>query len=202
MMGIGPRRFVRSTNVAGDIKTFDVGKLFVISNNETGTTAIGKLWFEYDFEFFIPQNSPSGSSTSGVTSMYLRAAVSTYSTGVAADFDMDAASFDPLGFGVDASGLYTPAAGIYRIAFQASFRDSSAELFAVQIVFNKNGSPITGALSNMQYTATASGAMTQSLEHIVTLNGTDTFSVSLTLTGAAGTLTVIANTSRLLINLA
>jgi len=62
MMGLGPRKYVRPCAVAGDIKTFDIGKLFVCSNNEANTNTVGKLYLSYDFEFFTPQNDPSPAS--------------------------------------------------------------------------------------------------------------------------------------------
>jgi len=42
-----------------DIKTYDAGKLFAITIDGTAVPW-GKLWVEYDVEFFIPQLPPSG----------------------------------------------------------------------------------------------------------------------------------------------
>lgn len=51
------RRFIRSIPLANnlDIKTYDVGKLFIATAGTNAAQTLGKLWVEYDVEFFIPQ---------------------------------------------------------------------------------------------------------------------------------------------------
>lgn len=62
MHSMGPKKFVRSAPLAAnlDIKTYDVGSLFVAT---TDGSAIpwGKIWVEYDVTLFVPQLQPSGS---------------------------------------------------------------------------------------------------------------------------------------------
>jgi len=55
------RHFVRNTALAAnqDIKLYDVANLFVATTDGTAV-AWGKLWIEYDVEFFVPQLPPSG----------------------------------------------------------------------------------------------------------------------------------------------
>jgi len=58
----GPdHHFVRTGALAAnlDIKTYDVGNLFVCTVDGTAVNW-GKLWVEYDVEFFIPQLPPAG----------------------------------------------------------------------------------------------------------------------------------------------
>jgi hypothetical protein len=58
MMALGPRRFVRATNMAGDLKTYDVGNIYIgtVNNPNNGAVA-GKVYIEYDIEFFVPQTN-------------------------------------------------------------------------------------------------------------------------------------------------
>lgn len=205
MMGLGPRRFVRTCAVAGDVKTFDIGTLAVCSNNETGTTVIGKLFLEYDFEFFIPQNDPSPATSSLYTSFLTRAAAQTIPTGVVTAIDYDTTVFDPLGLGTDAAGVFTPPAGAYLIRANASCNDSGSEAFSASIELYKNGATMTPrVLSTFNIPAPISSAQKFNLDIIgvIACNGTDTFAVYATLVGAAGTLTVIANSAQLVVSLA
>lgn len=63
LMGLGPRRFVRTGPVPyQDLKVSDVGNIFVSTNNfaADGTSA-GKLYLSYDIEFFAPEvSNPQG----------------------------------------------------------------------------------------------------------------------------------------------
>jgi len=52
----GARKYVRNTTVPGtDIKTYDVGKFYVITSDGIGANPWGKLFVEYDVEFFCSQ---------------------------------------------------------------------------------------------------------------------------------------------------
>jgi len=55
------RRYVRSGDLAAnlDIKTYDIGNLFVSSSGAASTIAAAALFVEYDVEFFTPQYSLS-----------------------------------------------------------------------------------------------------------------------------------------------
>jgi hypothetical protein len=61
MHALGPKKFVRSGPVAGqDLKTTDIGT-FILATVDGTAVNWGKLWVEYDFEFFEPQLNPQGS---------------------------------------------------------------------------------------------------------------------------------------------
>jgi hypothetical protein len=68
MNSLGPKHFVR-TGALGpnqDIKTFDVGNLYVATVDGTAVSW-GKLWVEYDVEFFTPQLPPTGLPSASAT---------------------------------------------------------------------------------------------------------------------------------------
>jgi len=58
MFPMGPRKFVRTSPLASnlDIKTYDAGQLFVVSNNANST--IGNIWAEYDVTLHVPTIIP------------------------------------------------------------------------------------------------------------------------------------------------
>jgi len=61
MMEPGNRKYIRTAALASnlDIKTYDGGNFFVCTTDGTAVNW-GKLWVEYDVEFFVPQLPPSG----------------------------------------------------------------------------------------------------------------------------------------------
>jgi hypothetical protein len=67
------KRFVRNDTLASnlDIKTYDVGQLFIATDGEADTSTIGELYVEYDITFQTPQliSNPGSSS---VLYLYLR----------------------------------------------------------------------------------------------------------------------------------
>jgi hypothetical protein len=202
MRGIGLRHYVRPCAVAGDIKTFDVAKVFIATNNETGTSAIGKLYLDYDFEFFKPQSSPSPATAPTQTSMFGLSGSQSYATTVAELVDFATTVYDPLNFGPAVAGLFTPPAGTYKIQSNVSYTDSAGETLTATISIHKNGTIVAHTGSQQAYLNVATGGGTITTFGIVPLNGTDTVSISLTLVGAAGTLALTASQSVLLISLA
>lgn len=65
MHSMGPKKFVRSLPLTAnlDIKTYDVGSLFVATTDGTAVPW-GKIWVEYDITLFVPQLQPLGEQVS------------------------------------------------------------------------------------------------------------------------------------------
>ncbi len=51
---MGSRHFIRTGNVAGDVKTYDSGTLYLATVEQDNADSIGKLWVEYEVELFNP----------------------------------------------------------------------------------------------------------------------------------------------------
>jgi hypothetical protein len=203
MMGLGPRKYVRPCAIAGDIKTFDLGKLFVCTNNASGgAVAVGKIWLDYDFEFLVPQNSPNPDTVPQQTSMFLRTTNQTFTTATPAALQFATVSYDPLSFGPAVAGVFTPPAGVYRLSSQASCSDSSNEAFTVRMDIYKNGALATGLSAQLSQPAFATDDISLGIDGVVPLNGTDTVNIEMTMTGAAGTLTVAGGFAQLIVSLA
>ncbi len=86
MIEPGDRKYVRTTALAAnlDVKTYDSGVLFACTVDGTAVNW-GKLWVEYDVEFFVPQLPPQGASqliysnggTIGTTNIFGNAPITT-----------------------------------------------------------------------------------------------------------------------------
>lgn len=202
MHSMGPRKFVRNTTVANqDIKTFDVGNLFI---GTIGMSALigaicGKLWVDYDVTFFVPQiPSDPGLARPTRASWFQMAADQVLTTTVPATVILDGATYDPLGFGPAVAGSYTPAAGTYLIDFQCQPDGGSASaIFSLNPQKNANG-----ILNTAQVWSLLAGAEVLSrCQMIVSFNGTtDTFRVRCTLSGA-GALQLNQQTTQMVVSL-
>jgi len=82
MHALGPKKFVRNGLVPGqDLKTTDVGT-FVLATVDGTAVNWGKLWVEYDVEFFEPQLNPNGSSLSSTAQGTAGTAIAVVSAGL------------------------------------------------------------------------------------------------------------------------
>lgn len=201
MFPIGPRKQIRAGNVPGDLASYDACRFYVCTVEEADSSAIGKLWVDYDVELFVPQTSPSLSTGPTRISEFGRATAQTFTTGVSAAFDFDAAFSDPLRIGNDSAGVFTPPLGTYLLLFTVSFNDSTgADTSTVTVEIQKNSASLTNPMISTIIGSNATGAadaVTMSTMAIVGCSGSDTVRVLVTYTSATGTLTSLATSSRL-----
>jgi len=189
LTAIGPRRFVRPCAVAGDIKTYDCGRFYITTNNVSpGSATVGKLFIEYDVEFFTPQLVPSPSTFPTSTSLFEINASQVVTTNVTSGVNFPAAIYDPLNINLTPGApIFTPPAGCYRLATSITAQ-STTSLTSFIIYLLKNGSSI-GAGVKSAFVGTCTNA-TGSFDYILPCNGTDTFQVGILCVGT-GTLSVI-----------
>lgn len=203
MHPLGPRKYVRSAAVGADLKTYDVANLYLCTVEEVGADAIGKLWVDYDIEFFVPQTGDSTASSESTT-FRTQVASQSLATGVSEPVEFDTLIVDPLGIGAPVVGVFTPPAGAYDIDALVCVSDTAAELLAVTLRLFKNGAALTpNYTASMAETYAATGPTVQiGMRGYVICNGTDTFAIMVTATGAAGTLVCVANQAQLAIRAA
>jgi hypothetical protein len=191
MNALGPRKYIRQGNVAGDLKTFDSAVLFVGSNDFSAQITTGKLWVSYDVEFFVPQNSPSTSSTPTQTSLYVSSTTQGITTATPVNATGLIAVYDPLNFGVSNAGVFTPPAGTYEIDFSTQLFDMTAETFTGLVTAFKNGAALTpNVYQEFVVNNPANGIHPLNLNVVIPFNGTDTFSLNIEAVGAAGALSI------------
>lgn len=190
MHAIGPRKFVRSGNVPGDIKTFDVAAFFLGTIGEADTTEIGKLYVDYDVEFFVPQDSPNKDTGPSSMTVYKLGSDQTLLTGAAEIVEFDTVVYDPLNIGSPTAGVFTPPAGSYLVEVVLGVADAAAESFSANLTVRKNGATLSNVIQS--YIALDNGASAPNIQiiakGIVPLNGSDTVDAYLQLIGAAGAL--------------
>lgn len=193
MFPIGPRKMIRQANVAGDMNLYDCGSFYVSTTGEADTSLIGKLWVEYDVEFYVPQNSPADQAGQSMIQQFLRALAQTFVTATPALLDWDTPVLNPL-FISDVSGTITPRAGCYLVMFSGSFNDATPETFGVTVNLRKN---TVTQLTAQAEAATAGGPVCLASNIIMAFNGSDTMDVQVTCVGAAGVLTLLAASANL-----
>jgi len=162
--------FTRNTPLTSnlDIKTYDVGNLFVCTNGQANTNLIGELWIEYDVEFTTPQlgNFIAGGKATGATSLTAANPLGT------------AATFDAQSFGVTVDGTST-----------VTFTYPGTYL----VLFIFNGSVITAAAATA-----GTGATTAVIGSITINSGStqaeDGFIVTTTINNATVAFTATATT--------
>jgi hypothetical protein len=204
MHALGPRKYIRASNQAGDVKTYDVGKIHVATIGQGDTNTAGQLWVNYEIEFHIPQNSIPLSGPKQ-TSYFRNFTAQTFADPESTPVNLNQI-YDPLGFGEnDGASTYawTPAAGFYHISLMCTFNDSSDEDFKVTLYMFKNGAAFTyNAYASEDTSSGTTAELNLAVQAVEEFNGTDTFSIEAIVVGVAGTLTIPINMGSMIVRLA
>jgi len=185
--------YVRPAGLPGgnDIKTFDVGNLFVSTQGIVNNVEIGELHVRYRVRLSIPvlPNSVAAPANNSV-SMFQSTSAQTFTTAVATTSLNATATTNGLNV-VNTAGSMVPPIGNYLVTWEGTFVDSSSEAFAIVNDFKKN--TVSTLISNNRFLSVTSLGANQAVSlsgtAFVSANGTDAFTHTITLTGAAGTLT-------------
>lgn len=184
----GPRKNIRSGGVAGDLSNYDAGRFFVCTNGFTAAGVIGKLYVDYDVEFFVPQSTtiaPPGPSTisqytKGTTAQNLTSAAIT-------DVLFDFQNYDPIGIGLQVAGKFNPPPGVYHVTGYLSVTSTTAGSIGVTLTVLKNDVNIAGQnpINSITITtASTSIPVVQAvIDSIVPISQGDYMSVSIIATG-------------------
>jgi len=190
---LGPKKFIRSTVTASDLKTFDAGKLYVSTNNCVNSAALGKLYVHYTVELFTPVLEPATPTTT-TTIMDWLAAAQTLSSGAvtAIQFDMTSTYSANLPVNKPVLGSYIFPKGVYKIDYCVNFQDSINETFTTAVTPYEAGTAISTrygtAIGNTSGVATQQRSSTSAF--IYYADGLKTFQLMAQATGAAGVLTI------------
>jgi hypothetical protein len=195
MHGNAGRKFVRKNPVAGDRNNYDVGKLIVGAVSNGGTGVMGKLWLEYEVEFFVPQVEPAN-PISNLVYVINRSGDQAITTGTITAISWNEAVANVFGV-ADSSAVVLPA-GAWLIFFECSCSDTAVETFsgAAEIYLN-NASLSPPRITTGDGGGHAGQNLQLQITAYVVTDGTDNIKAVITLGGAAGTLKVIGDTARL-----
>lgn len=184
----GQRKFIRDGLVPDNLQNYDACVINVATQDNGAATGAGVLWINYTVEYYVPQKSTTQSPTKA--SSFGLSGSQTLATGVEETVAFDVELANPLGI-TNTAGVFTLPKGSFLVTYKVSCFDTTAETFSADLDCQKNGadtSPMqndgftTSAVTNQRYPLSGS--------YIVTSDGTDTTDLGLTLTGAAGTLSV------------
>jgi hypothetical protein len=189
MFPMGPRKYIRTGTLptSSDLKTYDAGQLFACSISCDDTSAIGKLWVEYDVELHIPQN-PGAAALYNVGSMALfdiTGSSQSVATGVAEDIVWDNERTNDIG-AVNASGVFTLPIGKYYASGAVYINTSSAASLKGEVIPYIDSVAVTSSKFETELTQVSSGIP---FGCIVDLSASGTFKLTIEVTGS-GTLVV------------
>jgi hypothetical protein len=188
--------YVRPAGLPGgaDIKTYDVGNMFLTVQGMAGTGEVGELHVRGKVMLMdeILDSSVASAPINNQVSIFSSTSAQTQTTTVAQNLLAATATNNGLNI-VNTAGSFVPPAGNYLVDAQVCSKDTSAEAFQVSFDLKKNGTSVYGAslvpLFNSGVSLGANEIVQVSQTFFITANGTDAFTLPVTCTGAAGTLT-------------
>jgi len=180
---------------ASDIKTYNVGSLFVTTTGMANASEIGKLRVKYRVKLFdrVLDASTAAAPANFSVSMFQNTAAQGVTTATPSNLLLATASANGLAI-VNTAGSFVPPPGNYQVDLTVVGKDTSLETFTTKIDIQKNAVTVFQRPLQSVTTTPANGQVSNSASFFVIANGTDAFTFPVTFTGAAGTLTVDAAT--------
>ncbi len=189
---------VRTGPKAGSRLLYDPCSIIFATVSMGGATAIGQLWIGYELELLAPQLEPATLVPSS-----LSAYNESTNQGLATTVEEPVLWSETLTNGLELSkttGVFTMPAGIFKISGVVCFNDTSAEVVDYKVNVYKNGAAMTpGSITSMELTGLANGQVTVPFIAVVSFTASETMQIQVTATGAAGTLTLVADKCKLLV---
>lgn len=199
---LGGPRYCRSGPTMSDLNLYDTGR-FLVASDKCDATGEGYFEVDYRIRFFNYHLEEGDPIQNRAASVRLITSAITCPTGVETQIAFNSLVED---FGGDdttalSSGDVLLPKGKYLIMGTVDVRDDTNELFQGLIRIRKNGAALsTDHISYDKWAATTGPHFhTVHVHGIVSSSGTDTIGLSATLTGAAGTLTVQKDSTRMTI---
>ncbi len=200
MHPMGPRKYVRSALVANsDLKTYDVGSFFVCTLGQANTDGVGKLWVEYDVEFFVPQTASGSASTNNSLAGFNLSANQALTSATVATLAFDETIVNDLGI-VNSSGVLTLPSGNWEIRAEVSCSGGTSTAASLLVAIEKDGAALAIPCES-NFAVNTSGTTLYNpcvaATAYVTSSGSSTVRVRVTYTSVAGTLVAAGDRCRL-----
>lgn len=187
MHALGPRKYVRSVPLFGvDIKTYDVASFFFGTTGQANGDQIGKLWIDYDVEFFVAQSANlTGTPLPSASAEFYNDVDQVIPDGVATPIAFDALTFNVLGITSSAGGtLFRIPRGSWRLSIHCQFTLTALASGSLHIAQD-------GVVDNVVFSTNQAPAgltvIIFDLERLITTNGLHDFSVEATINSAGVT---------------
>ncbi len=192
---------VRCGPKAGSRLIYDPCSLILATDDGADTNDIGKLWAYYEIELYSPQVDPATPLPVAISAWNL-ASNQTFTTTTPATLQVAESLANGLNL-TNSSGSVTLPCGLYRVTGDLTFTDSSAETLSVVVICWLDGADAIAAVPQkilFNNAMVASGDDTVSWNFYVPVySASQTLTLNVTMTGAAGTLQAVADRTRLFI---
>jgi hypothetical protein len=207
MMGLGPRKYVRTGIVQADLKTYDALQLVLATNNAADTTGkpIGKLFFDYEFVFYDPVEINTTTISTTTTSFYYNLTPDPIGAATAISFGYPGISPYGIRQTATAYGLafpFTLPAGPWVVRFTGTLNDSIVENCDVTVSFAVGGVPLPNTNGVNMGTVYATAPVNLCLESVFIIqphtgppNITNALQVFISAPGAGGTISLLTGGS-------
>jgi hypothetical protein len=186
MHGNAFRKYVREGMVIGDLNSYDAGQLHVAAVSNGGTGVMGKLWLEYEVEFYIPQVDPV-SAIPRTLSLFTKETITDCTTTVETPISFGTEVCNALHITTADNLYFVPPKGVYLVLMYAEAGTTlAATSLTVQAYINKNDSHV--AFSTLIYEPSIAGQNRDAffVYGFVSCDGSDQISGAVELTAAGG----------------
>jgi hypothetical protein len=143
---MGSRKYIRSVNVAGDIKTYDVGTLYVATIGQDNNDSVGKLFVDYDVEFFNPIIANPTLSPK-CYSLFHNSAPTFYLDNVYLNVQVPTATINSMQLVQAPPGVFNMPAGTYQFSCEFSGLANGAATAPFELIWEFGGALIAGTSS-------------------------------------------------------
>jgi hypothetical protein len=190
-------RFVRCGPLGSDLSLYDVGRLIIATQDESGTSKLGFVEMHYKVRFRHFHLEPSTPTPHNV-SIFNLASSQTFNSGAIATLTTGEVIVDGLHLEDDySSGIFTLPCGQYLVEVEIVAKDTSAENLQIEIDMQKDLTSLSPPVNVFILQAVpASGYIQAHSFCYLTSDGSNTYRTRVELTGAAGTLSCIADNCR------
>ena len=190
MHGTMARKFIRDSEVPNSLKNYDAGIFYMGTTEQDNADNIGKLWVDYDVEFFIPQKITATPAARSHSYYDVHTAAITLVTATPTNILWEEIT-NPLSV-IFSAGNFTLAKGAWLLRGEITISDTNAELLTALIRVFYDGATLTIPQSvESEFTMTAAGSVVMPFCFYVVADGTKLTNFKCTLTGAAGALTLV-----------
>ena len=191
MHGNLARKFIRDCEVPNSLKNYDAGQFIMAVTQQDNTDAIGKLWVEYDVEFFVPQRIAATPAGRGHAFFDIHTGAQTLVTATPTNIAWETVS-NALNITYSATN-FVLAKGAWLLRGEITVSDTNAELLTslIRIFYDGATIPYWAQSVENEFTMTAAGSVVMPFTFYVVSDGAKYTNFKCTLTGAAGTLTLV-----------
>lgn len=199
MFPTGPRKYIRGSALPADLQLYDAGNLNLCTLEELDTTMIGKLWVDYDVEFFVPQLTPKDLSIFSSIAWFGHNSSQAYTTGVETSMPFNQTIYNGLGITKPINSQFILPQGGWLVDFVATGNSTGAsERFVCDFWFTYNGTQIdpSRVVATNQSSSTGGNIIIHT-RALVLSDGSSIFRCQLTMSAPTGSLSIQASLSQI-----